>query len=224
MNIHSTILPCSYTILIYIMHIWELLIDNIFPPSPEELIVRSATTEHIIKEYCPSQIHSVYFLSNYQRKLIKACVTTAKFSHNKKASRLLATLLNIWLNEHKEAGVLLIPIPLHPAREQERGYNQVTRVLEELSLPKTAVAKNVLSRNRNTTPQTKLDKDRRTKNITGAFTVDAKQLKVTLTPGIKRIIICDDVYTTGSTFKEAQLALAPHIPKNCQLVCLAWAH
>jgi ComF family protein len=206
------------------MHSFELLIDYIFPPSPNELLVRRATHAEIEKEYCPSVHNDVYFFSLYQRHLIKAAITTTKFFHNKKSARLLATLLTIWLNEHPQNDTLLIPIPLHAKRERKRGYNQVTRVLTLLSLPHVVISKKILKRNRHTTPQTKLDKKARSKNITGAFIVDTKQLRGALTPNITRIIICDDVYTTGSTLREAKKTLIPHLPKDCELVCLAWAH
>lgn len=224
MNIYSTILTCLYSILIYMMHIWELLIDYIFPPSPEELLVRRATKEDILKEYYPSQRARVYFFCNYQRKLIRATITTAKFTHNIKAVSLLRILLVTWLEEHVNDDTILIPIPLHPKRERKRGYNQVTKVLEQISLPNIVTGKNILTRNRHTTPQTKLDKDARMKNLTDAFSVNSNKLQNILTPNIRRVIICDDVYTTGSTFKEARRVLVPHIPRNCELICLAWAH
>ncbi|MFN3188380.1 MAG: ComF family protein [Candidatus Paceibacteria bacterium] len=206
------------------MHIWELLIDYIFPPSPEELLVRKATTEDIMKEYCPSLKSDVYFFSNYQRKLIKASVTTAKFTHNKKAVLLLSTILKTWLEEHTKCDTLLIPIPLHSKRERERGYNQVRRVIEEVKHPQIITSNNVLKRNRHTVPQTSLEKNERVKNLTDAFSVNTKNLALALSPETKRVIICDDVCTTGSTLREARKVLAPHLPKHCDLICLAWAH
>ena len=206
------------------MHIWELLIDIIFPPSPNELLVRSATLENITKEYCPSTKARVYYFSNYRRQLITALITTTKFSNNKKAIRLLAHLLTRWLEEHTKDNTLLIPIPLYSKRERERGYNQVTRVLEELELAHIKIESNLLKRNRNTVPQTTLERDDRTKNLKNAFVVNQKILNKVLTPDIKNVIICDDVYTTGSTLKEAKRVLTPHIPRHCELICLAWAH
>lgn len=224
MNIYSTIIACLYSILIYMMHIWELLVDNIFPPSPEELLVRNASTADMANEYCPSQKADVYFFANYGRKLIKATITTAKFTHNKKAVLLLSTLLTTWLNEHAKDETLLIPIPLHSRRERERGYNQVTKVLEQISLPNIVINKSTLIRNRHTTPQTKLDKKARVENVAGVFSVNINQLQNLLTRNIKQVVICDDVYTTGSTLKEAKKVLSSHLPKDCELVCLAWAH
>ena len=206
------------------MHIWELIMDHIFPPSTEELLIRKANIEDMKNEYSPSQKSSVYFLSYYKRKLIKSAITTAKFSHNKKSISLLATLLGIWLTEHTKGGVLLIPIPLHYKRERERGYNQVSRVLDKIQLENVRVSIAIIKRNRATPPQTTLTKNKRTKNLTGAFTININNLKHILTPEIKQIIICDDVYTTGSTLAEAYKVLKPHVPKNCKLTCLAWAH
>lgn len=206
------------------MHIWELFIDYIFPASPEEILVRIATSADIKKEYLSASKNNVYYFCNYKHQLVKASITTAKFSHNKKAIKLLGDLLSLWLTEHTQGGTLLVPIPLHSKREKERGYNQVTRVLEQISRANIYISKNILTRNRHTNPQTKLAKEDRAKNIVGAFSVDVRCLEKILTPEIKQVIICDDVYTTGSTLKEAREVLSPHLPKDCELICLAWAH
>ena len=91
---------------------------------------------------------------------------------------------------------LLIPIPLHPRREKERGYNQAALLGERLSshigLPQYPHA---LSRIRHTRPQVKAQgRDRRLRNMIGAF-------EVADIPSIyqKHILLIDDVCTTGAT-------------------------
>lgn len=224
MNIYSTILARPCFILIYIMHIWELLVDTIFPPTPHELLVRVATIQEIEIEYRPSQKAGVYYFCNYRRRLIKAVIATAKFSHNKKSITLLTALLTKWLAEHTKTDTILIPIPLHSKRERERGYNQVTAVLSGIRLTHVIIGKNILKKHKSTVPQTTLTKEDRTENLKGAFSVNASLLTEILTPNITQIIICDDVYTTGSTLREAKRILTPHIPRHCTLTCLAWAH
>lgn len=205
------------------MHSWELLIDYIFPPSPEELLVRQASVAAIHNEYLPASKNGVFYFCNYKRKLVKATITTAKFTHNKKSHALLSTLLTLWLNEHTHESTLIIPIPLHPKRERERGYNQVTKVLEEISFPNIIFNQKILSRSRHTTPQTTLTKEARLTNLNDAFSVNLRTLNCALN-NIRLVIICDDVYTTGSTLKEAGKTILPHLPDNCQLMYLAWAH
>lgn len=87
----------------------------------------------------------------------------------------------------------IIPVPLHPARQRKRGYNQAGMLAEELSLRSGIPVKaNVLRRVRNTRQQAKLTKDRRSINILGAFTTDKDLTGM-------RILLLDDVITTGST-------------------------
>ena len=88
----------------------------------------------------------------------------------------------------------LVPVPLHPARERKRGYNQaalLARVLgERLGIP---VREDYLIRTRNTRPQKELEGSRRQNNLKKAFKIVQNDVK------LKTIVIIDDIYTTGST-------------------------
>ncbi len=89
----------------------------------------------------------------------------------------------------------LVPVPLHPAREQWRGFNQsvlLARALGEITgLP---VLERVVARIRETPPQTGLARYERLRNLEQAFRVQ-KPEQITG----KIITIVDDVFTTGST-------------------------
>lgn len=97
---------------------------------------------------------------------------------------------------------LVLPIPLHPERERERGYNQTVLLMREfcrrLNLTPDARA---LSRIRYTRPQVELGSRERLHNVRGAFRADRR--KVTQ----KRILLLDDVCTTGATLGAAAEAL-----------------
>lgn len=101
------------------------------------------------------------------------------------------------------ADAVLVPIPLHPSRQRERGYNQA-RVLavalgESLSC---AVADDVLRRIRPTPQQTGMSGPaERRANVQGAFAAEPDALAG------KRIWLIDDVYTTGATLHAAAQAL-----------------
>jgi predicted amidophosphoribosyltransferase len=119
---------------------------------------------------------------------------------------------------------VLIPIPLSETRERERGFNQVTRVLEHASiLPQHKLKKNWLERQIDTTRQTSLGRQARLKNMQGAFAV-SPQLRQVEWIDISRIIICDDVMTTGATLEAARTVLREAVPKHVTIICLAWAH
>jgi len=96
----------------------------------------------------------------------------------------------------------LMPIPLHPAREQARGYNQATvladRLARHLDLP---VVDNLLYRFRRRRPQARLTGAARARNIVGVFAVDDIPIEH------YRAILVDDVVTSGATVFEARRVL-----------------
>lgn len=224
MNKFCTIVPRISRILSQMIKIWALLVESIFPLSPLEKQVQRLSAAEVSAYYQPMVHDTIIFLAPYRTHAMTALVTTAKFSHNDTAARLLAGLLTRWLTEHNQAHTKFIPIPLHPKRERERGYNQVTQVLKKIPPEYGTLATNILFRQRHTPPQTTLDKTARAKNICGAFKVDQSALRKILSEGTKRIILCDDVYTTGSTLKEAWRVLGPLLPTHCELICLTWTH
>ena len=92
---------------------------------------------------------------------------------------------------------LIIPIPMHKRKKRQRGYNQARVVAERLSLL-TGIPcyTDILVKIRKTSSQKKLDEGERRKNLRDAFAVTAN-----LT-GLK-ILLVDDVFTTGSTMDAA---------------------
>lgn len=97
---------------------------------------------------------------------------------------------------------LVLPIPLHSRRQAERGYNQSELLVKEmcrrLHWPSD---KKALSRVRRTRPQLGLTADERRANVHGAFVADPPRVEG------KRVLLIDDVCTTGSTVTAAAIAL-----------------
>ena len=95
----------------------------------------------------------------------------------------------------------IVPVPLHPRRQAERGYNQgallAAAVSELLDLP---VVSDLLHRARATQPQTSLPRSQRMTNVRGAFAA------VRSARGM-RLLLVDDVTTTGATIEAATRAL-----------------
>ena len=100
-------------------------------------------------------------------------------------------------------GLLVIPVPLHPKRLRERGFNQSLLLARRVALPLDADLDFLsLRRVRHTKPQTGLDSDERRKNVRRAFEViDRKTVKG------RTILLVDDVATTGSTLNECARVL-----------------
>lgn len=97
---------------------------------------------------------------------------------------------------------LIIPVPLHPEREQERGFNQSARMAGVLGrLTNVPVERGVLVRQRNTIPQVGLTEQQRRTNLVDAFRC------IRRLDG-QHILLVDDVSTTGATLSECAQALS----------------
>ncbi len=122
---------------------------------------------------------------------------------------------------------LIIPVPLHTKRLKERGFNQsylLVRNWKQLAaklsieMSDIAVERNVLVRSRWTEPQTGLGRKKRMKNIKNAFKVnDCSRIAG------KRILLVDDVLTTGATVNECAKTLLSDGAKRVDVLTLARA-
>jgi len=88
-------------------------------------------------------------------------------------------------------------VPLHRSKKAMRGYNQSEIVAKELAAMEEVEAKKIIKRIRKTSDQNKLAPPKRRTNVSGAF-----KLNGSAEISGKRILIVDDVYTTGSTVNE----------------------
>ena len=97
---------------------------------------------------------------------------------------------------------IIIPVPLHPTRQRERSFNQASLLAELLSAEISIQSKPALERIRYTTTQTALDRAERMENLHNAF----RLRKNTTVQGL-RVLLIDDVLTTGSTLSECARVL-----------------
>jgi ComF family protein len=96
----------------------------------------------------------------------------------------------------------IIPVPLHPSRLRERGFNQAL-LLARAFFPKDhRIASDILIRTRPTEPQTNFNGTARRANLKNAFAV-VKPLRL----AGKKILLVDDVFTTGTTVNECARVL-----------------
>lgn len=105
--------------------------------------------------------------------------------------------------DFREEVDLILPVPLHPVRERERGFNQAVLLSRELSRQcRIPVRRRALARTRLTETQTHFDREERLANLRGAF-------EVRLPDEIcgRRVLLVDDVLTTGSTASECARVL-----------------
>ena len=97
---------------------------------------------------------------------------------------------------------LLIPVPVHPSRRRARGFNQAEelarRLSERLGIPMSA---GILFRIRKTSPQKSLTPAERLQNLEHAFSARPHPKEA------RRILLVDDIYTTGATMEACARAL-----------------
>lgn len=99
---------------------------------------------------------------------------------------------------------VLVSIPLHKQRENLRGFNQAELIGKKLAEQMGwEFAPDLLIKNKNTMPQVGLKGLARHSNLSGVFAVSPSNIENTK----RNILIFDDVYTTGSTIKEAKKTL-----------------
>lgn len=124
--------------------------------------------------------------------------------HNRKAfakyyaqefARLYVEKINSWSIQ------VIIPVPLHQKRKRIRGYNQAEVLAKYLSEEISIPMEEAVERIKYTTPQKKLDNKMRKKNLNEAFIVSSGW------PVKKRVLIVDDIYTTGSTINAIAMKL-----------------
>ena len=203
------------------LDIFVRIFDVIFPPHKSVRALQKENPEKFKRFYLPQKLSFGTSLSDYSETKVRMAVTANKFYNHQKASRLLASLVEEWLNKQTDENYIFVPIPLAKERQKERGYNQCTRIVENIKQDNLTI-KNLLIRTKETTPQTKLDRSLRFQNVADAFTYEPPANTTDLTN--PHIILIDDVLTTGATMKAAHTTLKQNLPKNTKITCLALAH
>ena len=107
---------------------------------------------------------------------------------------------------------LFVPIPLHAWRKWRRGYNQSELLARELAQLTNAPFLPLLRRTRYTVTQTELSHSQRLDNVRGAFALNENAARVLAAKNARRIVLLDDVYTTGATLQEAARVVCAAFP------------
>ena len=133
---------------------------------------------------------------------LRDAVHALKYTGRHGVAATLAELLAPALAPLVREGDLLVPVPLHPSRQRERGYNQAAIVASELRyLLPLELESGALRRTRATADQVTLSGEQRARNVRGAFAVAGDGVTG------RRIWLLDDVYTTGATLRAGAQAL-----------------
>lgn len=147
---------------------------------------------------------SFYAMGSVSRKLIHALKygsMPGMALYLVRHSRSVLEEFKNWLPPHDR--LFFVPVPLHPSRFRERGYNQTEKISRALASACGGNVLNLLARRNFSQSQTKLSRGARSANVAGAFYV---KKKVALRPR-DLFVVVDDVYTTGATTGACLYAL-----------------
>ena len=151
----------------------------------------------------------------YGGKLERA-IHALKFADTRVAAEPLGKHLAQAVRQIKWQTDAIIPIPLHSTRIRQRGYNQAALLGRVVALELAVPFLPALTRVRATKQQARLSKTERLKNLEGAFAVSES------VAGLE-VLLVDDVFTTGTTLTEANIALIEAGAKRVRLAVLARA-
>jgi ComF family protein len=137
---------------------------------------------------------------------------------------LLSVLFQYWAENEFD---LILPVPLHSKRLKKRGFNQAFLLIRNwsdiedklnINVSSITIDPHVLKRHKSTKPQTGLKRRERMKNIKNAFSIsDPDRIKE------KKILLVDDVYTTGATVNECASVLLKNGAGQVDVLTLARA-
>lgn len=131
---------------------------------------------------------------------LQSIIHQFKYGSHPSLARPLARLLHaLWVQGFQDRALaMIVPVPLHKARQKERGFNQAWLLARHLSRwTQIPLMDRVLIRYRSTEVQAGLSRGQRRRNIRGAFRV-ADRAAVRK----RAVLLVDDVFTTGATLNE----------------------
>lgn len=160
-------------------------------------------------EFLPVQVNRAYngtniYCAGIYSKNLQKMIRGLKYHHQRDLAYYQAKFMyQYWEKLNIEGDFQIVPVPIYPKRKKQRKYNHMELVAEEFSkLTDYSTNFKLIKRIKDTKPQYKLNKAQRMLNLENAFKVD----KTKWLPD-KKVLIIDDICTTGSTFEEMIKAL-----------------
>ena len=166
-----------------------------------------------------------YFFENHlyvfkYEGIIRKLILNYKFNEK---SYLYKTFVNFLLKNEKFFKILksydtIIPVPVSSKRMNERGYNQSELLANDIvkQIVECECITDCLTKNKNIIEQSKLNKEQRQKNIQGVYILKNKEKLIN-----KKILLIDDIYTTGSTANECCKILQKAKPEKIDVFTVA---
>lgn len=175
------------------------VIDRLLFPDAGRCPICSREGAFGICEYCQSSLKALtlpYDISAYiYDGIVRDIIHSYKFDGRKYLYKTIAALMS---DKAKNADADIITnVPVHKKRRRQRGYDQSELIAKELSNLIGIRYARLINKDVNTVAQSTLTKEERLKNAAGKYSLSA-------TPDIsgKRVLVIDDVLTTGATMRE----------------------
>ncbi len=158
-------------------------------------------------------LKAIMVAADYEQESVRNLIWHLKYNYVKSIAQVLALILTDHLVKRDLlnyfANAVVIPVPLHKKRLKLRGFNQADLIAENFSKLTGLEYKPILKRARNTKSQVDLEREQRFKNVEDAFSAIA-----TPSLGERKIILIDDVATTGATLNECAKVLRNQEPSE----------
>lgn len=209
-----------------------IFLDLIFPPKTTCLICKNAIKTGYICEKCKNTLkfiqgntcsicgkpinyegicHDCLHYGHVFRQNVstfeyddamKGLIARFKYFKERHLAAFFAEYMAISLEDMKWPIDVIVPVPLHKSKLDERGYNQAELLARELSYRFDIFMTKALRRIRNTPTQTALHREERINNVKGAFKIMYKETVMG-----KNVLLIDDILTTGATLDECARVL-----------------
>lgn len=159
------------------------------------------------------------YLFDYKEK-IRNLILDYKFNDKSYLYKLFSKII---IKNEKIYGILknydiIISVPIHKKRKNKRGYNQSELIAKEIakSIKEISFENKIIIKEKNNIEQSSLNKKQRSKNVKNVYNVINKQKILN-----KKIILFDDIYTTGNTVNEISKLLKQNGAKEILVLTIA---
>jgi len=152
------------------------------------------------------KLNNIYYIWDYNEEF-KKLIFSYKYSRKKSLAKLIAKLIEEEFKFiiQKEKIDFIVSVPINKKRENERGYNQVDEILKQLNVNYVEI-----KRIKNTEKMHKLLNEKlREENIRGSFRIESD-----FDFRNKKILLVDDIITTGATLKEIKNSILNDIDRK----------